>query len=253
LKKELSGNFEKVMIALITAPAEYLAQELHDAVTGIGTNEGRLIEILCPSTNYEIQEIRDAYFSLYKKPLENDIKGDTSGPFKGLMVSILQGERDESDDVDDEAAKKDAKILYEAGEGKAGTDASIFVTILTKKNYAHLRKMMAEYEILRGVSLKQAIKAEFRGAAAKAMGAILQCAQKKSIYYAKCLEKSMVGMGTRDQDLIRLIVSRCEKDLGIIRQDYEFLYKKSLATVVGSETSGLRNVDYKKSLLALLG
>ena len=42
----------------------------------------------------------------------------------------------------------------------------------------------------------------------------------------------MIGMGTRDQDLIRLIVSRCEKDLGAIKQDFEFLYKKSLATVV---------------------
>ena len=56
----------------------------------MGTNEGRLIEILCPSTNYEIQEIRDAYFVLYNKHLENDIKGDASGPFKSLLVSVLQ-------------------------------------------------------------------------------------------------------------------------------------------------------------------
>lgn len=90
LKKELSGNFERVIIALITTPANYLAQELHDAVTGMGTNEGRLIEILCPSTNYEIQEIRDAYFVLYNKHLENDIKGDAAGPFKSLMVSVLR-------------------------------------------------------------------------------------------------------------------------------------------------------------------
>jgi annexin A7/11 len=90
LKKELSGNFERVIIALITTPANFLAQELRDAVSGMGTNEGRLIEILCPSTNYEIQEIRDAYFVLYNKHLENDIKGDTAGPFKSLMVSLLQ-------------------------------------------------------------------------------------------------------------------------------------------------------------------
>ena len=60
----------------------------------------------------------------------------------------------------------------------------------------------------------------------------VQCALKKSIYYAKCLNSAMIGMGTRDQDLIRLIVSRCEKDLGAIKQDFEFLYKKSLTTVV---------------------
>ena len=54
----------------------------------------------------------------------------------------------------------------------------MFVSILSKRSYAHLRKVMGEYEILRGVSLKQAIKAEFRGAAAKAMGAI-----RKSTFY----------------------------------------------------------------------
>ena len=39
-------------------------------------------------------------------------------------------------------------------------------------------------------------------------------------------------MGTRDRELIRLIVSRCEKDLGTIKADFEFLYKKPLASVV---------------------
>ena len=42
----------------------------------------------------------------------------------------------------------------------------------------------------------------------------------------------MVGMGTRDRDLIRLIVSRSEIDLANIRNEFEFMYEKSLSTEV---------------------
>lgn len=103
---------------------------------------------------------------------------------------------------------------------------------------------------------------------------IVSCAQNKTAYYAKCLNNAMVGMGTRDRELIRLIVSRCEKDLGTIKGDFEFLYKKPLASVVSVSNCSLSyfnfsffyiqlkifyilqgetSADYKKSLLALIG
>lgn len=49
----------------------------------------------------------------------------------------------------------------------------------------------------------------------------------------KFVYDSMVGLGTRDRELIRLLISRSEIDLGNIRVQYEYLYKKSLASVVG--------------------
>jgi len=59
----------------------------------------------------------------------------------------------------------------------------------------------------------------------------------------------MKGMGTDDETLIRLIVSRCEIDLGSIKKDYQELYHKTLYDAVKKETSG----DYKSGLLALIG
>ena len=47
--------------------------------------------------------------------MEKDIKGDTSGTLKMLLVSLAQGNRDENSVVNSAKAKEDAQRLYHAG------------------------------------------------------------------------------------------------------------------------------------------
>ncbi len=61
IKSETSGNFKRLLVALCLPPADFLAGEVHEAVQGLGTEEGSLIEILCCRTNYEVCEMTAAY------------------------------------------------------------------------------------------------------------------------------------------------------------------------------------------------
>lgn len=61
LKSELSGNLEDLIVALMTPTLEYKAKELHEAISGVGTNEKTLVELLCSATNQEIHNMRAAY------------------------------------------------------------------------------------------------------------------------------------------------------------------------------------------------
>lgn len=67
-------------------------------------------------------------------------------------------------------------------------------------------------------------------------------------FFAECAYKSMVGMGTNDRRLIRVIVTRCEKDMVQIKQEYQRMYGKSLDSAIGGDTSG----KYKDGLIALV-
>ncbi|XP_009951786.1 PREDICTED: annexin A4-like, partial [Leptosomus discolor] len=61
LKSELSGNFERVIIGMMTPTTMYDVHELRRAMKGAGTDEGCLIEILASRTNEEIRRINENY------------------------------------------------------------------------------------------------------------------------------------------------------------------------------------------------
>uniref|UniRef100_A0AAR2ITK1 Annexin n=1 Tax=Pygocentrus nattereri TaxID=42514 RepID=A0AAR2ITK1_PYGNA len=191
LKSELSGNFEKVVLAMLKAPAQFDASELREAIKGAGTDEACLIEILSSRSNAEIREINQVYKAEYKKTLEEAITGDTSGHFRRLLVSLAQGNRDERETVDIALAKQDAQALYQAGENKLGTDESKFNAILCARSKAHLRAVFNEYQHMCGRDLEKSIEREMSGDLEGGMLAVVKCIKDTPAYFAERLYKAM--------------------------------------------------------------
>ncbi|XP_030639391.1 annexin A5a [Chanos chanos] len=247
LKSELGGKFEDLVVALMTPPISYDANELRKAIKGAGTDDKVLIEILASRTGDQIKDIIKAYKKEHSGKLEKDIMGDTSGHYQRILVILLQGNREEG--VDESRVEKDAKELFAAGEEKFGTDEDKFINILGNRSAEHLRKVFDAYKKIAGCDIEESIKGETSGNLESTLLAVVKCARSVPAFFAECLRESMRRAGTDDDTLIRIMVSRSEVDMLDIRAEYKKMYGESLYRTIQEDTAG----DYRKALLYLCG
>ena len=247
LKKDLSGYYQKTMLALFTNPLEYDADCLYNAIKGSGTDEDCLIEILASRPGWYINKIKKIYKEKYKTELEEDVKGDTSCNFRKLLVSLLQGNRSTNQTPDIDECRKIANELYKAGEDKTGTDESTFRKYFALSSPHELLVISREYHKLTGNLLTKAVDKEFSGDIKKLLNTILYVQISPSEYFATRIHDAVHGFGTNEKILTRVIVTRSEIDLPVINQYYKQLYGKDMLKDIEDDVSG----DYKKLLLAL--
>uniref|UniRef100_A0A8B9KIE0 Annexin n=1 Tax=Astyanax mexicanus TaxID=7994 RepID=A0A8B9KIE0_ASTMX len=216
---------------------------------GAGTDEKCLIEILASRTNQQIHDLVAAYNDAYGRDIEQDIIGDTSGHFKKMLVVLLQGTREDDGVVHEEVIEEDAQALFAAGEEQWGTDESIFIMLLGNRSVTHLQLVFDEYQKIAEKSIEDSIKSELSGDFERLMLAVVQCIRSRPMFFAKRLYKSMKGLGTADNTLIRIMISRSEIDMLDIRECFRLRYEKSLHNMIQDDTSG----EYKRTLLKLCG
>nr|QLK97565.1 annexin [Heterodera glycines] len=250
LKKEFKSDFEELIISLMQTPAVYDANQMRAALSG--SNEAVLIEILATRTNRQITALKQAYEQLDRRhqhnQLEEDIKAKTKGPFQNLLVSLLSCSREESAPASIVLAHDEAMKLFREGEGRRGVNAVVFNQVLATRSFAQLRETFEFYRQAAHHEIEEGIKQEFSGHNEAGFLALIKYVRNASVFFADLLFNSMKGLGTRDSDLIRLVISRSEIDLADIKHAFHTLHKKSLEEAIKGDTSGA----YRDALLALV-
>jgi annexin A7/11 len=248
VKRKLRGDFRDLLVALLTPTKEYYCRELFEALNGAGTDEDVLIQIFVTLSNREIEEIKQKYLKDFGKSLDKDLREDTSGNFRKLLLSLSNGTRDESNDLDHYTARIDALELKRAGVDKWGTDASTFNRILCLRNFEQLKLIAKKYEFVTGQTLEKDIKKEFSGDIEDGLHAIVRVTLNRPEYFARCLYKTMAGFGTNEKSLNRLVITRSEIDMVDIKEAFLTKYGKTLKSFIIGDTSGY----YRKALLKLI-
>ena len=248
LKSELHNHLEDAVVALFTDPIEYDADELRAAMKGLGTNEDTLIEIICSRPPHVLKAIIAKFKEKYNRDLEKDVKSETSGTLRKLLIALLQCSRSTNTTPNQAQCAQIAQEIYNAGEKKLGTDESIFNKYFCTLSPHELAAVSREYHKLTGHTILQAIDKEFSGDSKKTLRTIVYATLSPSEYFATRVNYAVKGLGTKDHILIRVLVTRSEIDMPQIKQYYKQLFGKDMATDVKNDISG----DYQKLMLGLI-
>ena len=247
LKSELHGKFEDAMVALFADPIEYDADQLREAMKGLGTNEDTLIEIIASRPPHILKAVKDRYQQKYQRDLETDVKKETSGTLQHLLIALLQCNRSVNSSPNVARCAEIAQEIHQAGEAKMGTDESVFNKYFCTLSPMELACVAQQYHKLTGHTILQAIDKEFSGDSKKALRTIVYATLSPSEYFATRVNDAIKGWGTKDHLLIRILITRDEIDMPQIKQYYKQLFGKDMVQAVKSDISG----DYQKLMIEL--
>ncbi|ONK74038.1 uncharacterized protein A4U43_C03F2150 [Asparagus officinalis] len=248
LDKEISGDFERIVLLWTFHPAERDAFLANEAARKWNPSNRVLIEVACARSSGQLFAARQAYHARYKRSLEEDVAAHTTGDFRKLLVPLVSAFRYEGEEVNKTLAKSEAKILHEKISDKGYNDEEL-IRIITTRSKAQLLATFNHYNDQFGHPINKDLKSDPKDEYLAALRATIRCFTCPAKYFEKVVRFAINKLGTDEYALTRVITTRAEVDLQEIKDVYQQRNSVAMDHAVSGETSG----DYKSMLLALLG
>ncbi|KAG9131120.1 hypothetical protein Leryth_024521 [Lithospermum erythrorhizon] len=240
--------FQRAVLLWTLESAERDAYLANEATKRWTSSNQVLMEIACTRSPKELILAREAYHARYKKSLEEDVSYHTKGDCRKLLVPLITAYRYPGDEADLTLAKREAKLVHEKIKDKAFTDDDI-IRIFSTRSKAQINATLNQYKNLFGNDVEKDLEAECENDFVALLTSTIQCLAYPEKYFEKVLRDSVNKRGTEEWDLTRVVTTRAEVDLKIIKDEYHRRNSVPLDRAIAKDTSG----DYEKMLLALMG
>ncbi|GJX27058.1 annexin-like protein RJ4 [Tanacetum coccineum] len=248
LEHELSGHFERAVYRWNLDPADRDAVLANVALRKENRDHKVIIELAFTLSPKELFAVKCAYQCRYKHSLEEDIASHTSSELRKLLVGLVSIHRYQGNEVNLKLANSESNILRNAIEEKAFNHEEI-LRIITTRSKPQLMATLNHYKDEHGCSITKHLKDDRADEYTETLRTTIRCMINPIKYFEKVIRNAIKKSGTNEDALTRVIVTRAEKDLKEIMEQYYKRNSVPLDQAVAKETSG----DYKRFLLTLLG
>ncbi|XP_024976940.1 annexin D1-like [Cynara cardunculus var. scolymus] len=248
LEKELTRDFERLVLLWILDPPERDAVLANEASKKFSTSDRALVEIACTRSSRDLHLARQAYHIKYQKSIEEDVASHTTGDFRKLLWPLVTSYRYEGDEVDMSLAKTEAKLLHDKISEKCYNDDD-FIRIITTRSKAQINATLNQYKNDFGQDINKDLKADPKDEFLAMLRATIKSLTNPAKYFEKVLRLAMNRQGTDEGALTRVVATRAEFDMKTIKEEYQKRSSVSLDSAIAKDTRG----DYEDMLLALVG
>lgn len=147
IEKETRSWFEYGLVQLARGPLMSDVHNLYKAMSGPGTKEIVMNDILLSRSNADLKAIKSAYQQTFRRSLENDVKGELSLKTERHFMIVLNANRAEDmAPVNPQQVEEDVMSIYRSTEGKLGTDEILVCSILSTRNDNQIRAIAHLYK-----------------------------------------------------------------------------------------------------------
>ena len=259
VRDECSSDYCKFLVAIIRDPSYSIAELFRSCVKGWGTDEKLLSEIICTSTNMQLQAAQKAYAAMYDRVMWRDVANDTTGSYRQLLLALLAGSRGNIDNWSAEQAA--AQLITSEQLVLPSPSESTFIAVYALFSQEQLAEIAGVFEeASAGVALTDYIKQQGFSddfveltINLQSPSVDLMCSQIVDRFEQPedamgSLFKGLSDAMRADWRIIRTIGALPHHTVQEIAVRYEELTGSALATVCEEHLSG----DYRDAVLAWL-
>ncbi|CAA2993098.1 annexin D1 [Olea europaea subsp. europaea] len=160
LDKELTNDFERLVLLWTLDPCERDAYLANEATKRWTSSNQVLMEIACTRSPKDLLLAREAYHARFKRSLEEDVAYHTHGDFRKLLVPLVSSYRYGGDEVNLTLAKTEAKLLHEKISEKAYNDDDL-IRILATRSKAQVNATVNQYKNQFGNDINKVMRVNF--------------------------------------------------------------------------------------------
>lgn len=247
LKSKLNGYFKNIAIHLFLHPITFVAKMLKKGLKGFSADETVVLEALTSHSQEELRQIEEAFKAETGKDLSKEIEKNFSGTLKKNLLNLLYTPRKVNHNPEKEKCEKLANLLVDVGEPNWAGDENIFKEVFVQSSPEELVLIGRYYLKKTGNNMLDVIDQKLSGKTKTLLREILFNNIIPQELYAEKVYLAIKGLGTDNNLLNRVLVSRNEIDMDDIKEIYKQKYNVTMREDISGDTSGV----YEKLCLFL--
>jgi annexin A7/11 len=246
IKSKLSGQFKDAAIHLFLPPAEFMAKMIKKGLKGFSLDESMIYEIFTACNQEELKQIELSFRKETNKDLSKEIEKNFPFAIRKNLLNLLNIPRNVNESPNRVECEKWAQNLIDAGENNWVSNEDVFREIFILRSPEELTLIGRYYYDKTGDQLLDVVEKKLTNKVRNLLRELLYNVIIPQELFADKLNSALKSNNTAL--LNRILVARCQIDMGEIRNIYKMKYDNELRDDVIARTSGL----YQKLLTYLV-
>ena len=235
IKSKIGGDFGYCAAQMYLSPLEFC---IHHLKLGLKKSNECAMEMLTSKTTEELKIIEDAFRKDTGKELRTEITKSFSGAIGRNLVNLFDNQRITNPKPKKQDCERYANKLCETEPKNWTEDENLFREIFILRSPEELILIARYYLKLTGNNLLDVIEKKTKSKQQTLLKEILYNNIMPHELFAEKVYLSIKGAGTNEEILSRALVSRCELDMGAMRDIYQTKYKVTMKEDIIGDTSG---------------